>query len=119
MAFLQHNQCTSLPIGLSDAQSRVLRLVAQGRSNAEIAKTLGILTATVGNHACQGCHRLGIKAYNRADRRQQLIAHFAESPDPAAAIAGLTMHHTAAEAERHSAEVLRSEVPITMEDPFF
>jgi DNA-binding NarL/FixJ family response regulator len=40
----------ALPAGLSDREAEVLRLVARGRSNREIARALSIAEATVHHH---------------------------------------------------------------------
>ncbi|MBE0608979.1 MAG: helix-turn-helix transcriptional regulator [Dehalococcoidia bacterium] len=53
------------PDGLSEREVEVLRLIAAGRSNAEIAEGLFISPHTVGRHVSNIFGKLGIA--NRAD----------------------------------------------------
>ncbi len=53
---------------LSDREVEVLRLMADGRSNGEIANRLGIATSTVKTHVHSIFHKLN------ATRRTQAIA---------------------------------------------
>ena len=53
-----------LPAGLSVREAEVLRLVAAGRSNREIAETLSLSEKTVGNHLTNIYGKIGVE--NRA-----------------------------------------------------
>ena len=53
---------------LSDREVEVLRLMADGRSNGEIANRLGIATSTVKTHVHSIFHKLN------ATRRTQAVA---------------------------------------------
>lgn len=53
------------PFGLTRRESEALDLIAQGRSNAEIAKELGITEQTVKGHLWRLYRKLGVS--NRAD----------------------------------------------------
>jgi DNA-binding CsgD family transcriptional regulator len=47
--------------GLTPAERRVLRLIAQGGTSATIAEGLGISLKTVENHRSHICRKLGLK----------------------------------------------------------
>jgi DNA-binding NarL/FixJ family response regulator len=48
------------PAGLTPAEQRVLRLIAQGQTSAAIAEALGISPKTVENHRSHICRKLGL-----------------------------------------------------------
>ncbi len=50
---------------LTPAELSVLRLVAENRSNKEIADTLFVSVRTVENHRARMCQKLGIKGHNK------------------------------------------------------
>lgn len=47
--------------GLTPAERRILRLIAQGLTSAAIARSLGITTKTVENHRLHICTKLGLR----------------------------------------------------------
>jgi LuxR family maltose regulon positive regulatory protein len=62
-----------LPESLSDRELAVLRLIADGASNAEIAKTLIIAISTVKRHTGNLYGKLGVNSRTRAIARAQLL----------------------------------------------
>lgn len=48
---------------LTPRQAQILRLVATGRTNAEIAAALGVGEETVRSHLREACGRLGISGH--------------------------------------------------------
>lgn len=56
------------PFGLTRRESEALELLAQGRSNAEIAKTLGITEQTVKGHLWRLYRKLGVSNRTAAAR---------------------------------------------------
>jgi DNA-binding NarL/FixJ family response regulator len=69
-----------VPLLATKAQKAVLALLAQGKSYAEIANTLGIGIQTVQNHASTGAKRLGI--HRAGPRRTELIREKLSTPKP-------------------------------------
>jgi DNA-binding NarL/FixJ family response regulator len=57
---------TPWPAGLTDREVEVLRLVAQGRSNREIASELCIAQKTAGNHVEHVYTKLGVSNRTQA-----------------------------------------------------
>jgi DNA-binding CsgD family transcriptional regulator len=72
---LEHRQSRRLrlPAGLSAREAEVLRLVAAGRSNREIAETLGLSESTVAHHLTSTFTKTG--ADNRAAAAAFAIRH--------------------------------------------
>jgi DNA-binding CsgD family transcriptional regulator len=60
-------------LGLTERQSELAVLVAQGMSNAEVGERLGIAPATVKKHLEQVYHRLGVS--NRTQLAVLLMRH--------------------------------------------
>jgi DNA-binding NarL/FixJ family response regulator len=56
------------PYGLTRRESEALELLAEGRSNAEIAKTLGITEQTVKGHLWRLYQKLGVSNRTAAAR---------------------------------------------------
>jgi DNA-binding NarL/FixJ family response regulator len=50
---------------LTPAEVSVLRLVAENKTNKEIAKVLFVSIRTVENHRARMCHKLGVKGHNQ------------------------------------------------------
>lgn len=50
---------------LTPAEISVLRLVAENRTNKEIAQTLCVSTRTVENHRARMCRKLGVQGHNQ------------------------------------------------------
>ena len=50
--------------GLTEAERRILRLVADGETSPAIARALGIATKTVENHRTAICRKLGLRGPN-------------------------------------------------------
>jgi DNA-binding CsgD family transcriptional regulator len=61
---LSAGQTQAYPAGLSQREAEVLRLVAQGQSNKQIAKELSLSEKTIGNHLTNIFNKLGVD--NRA-----------------------------------------------------
>ena len=63
-----HNQFTSLgqPDPLTDRETEILRLMAGGYSNKEIANSLGVAEGTVKNHVSNILSKLGVRDRTRA-----------------------------------------------------
>ncbi|MFO1505879.1 MAG: response regulator transcription factor [Lysobacterales bacterium] len=63
-----HNEFTSLaqPDPLTDRETEILRLVAGGYSNKEIARSLGVAEGTVKNHVSSILSKLGVRDRTRA-----------------------------------------------------
>jgi DNA-binding CsgD family transcriptional regulator len=53
-------------LGLSPRQSEVVRMAADGQSNAEIARDLGLSVRTVEGHMAQALERLGVRSRTAA-----------------------------------------------------
>ena len=53
-------ECISRPGNLTDREIEVLRLMAQGRSNREMATSLGITPKTVGHHVQHIYDKIGV-----------------------------------------------------------
>jgi DNA-binding CsgD family transcriptional regulator len=53
-------------LGLSRRQAEVIRLAAEGRSNAEIARDLGLSVRTVEGHMSEALERLGVRSRTAA-----------------------------------------------------
>jgi LuxR family maltose regulon positive regulatory protein len=62
-----------LPESLSDRELAVLRLIAAGASNAEIANTLIIAISTVKRHTGNLYGKLGVNSRTRAIARAQQL----------------------------------------------
>jgi DNA-binding NarL/FixJ family response regulator len=58
---------------LTDRQSEIAALVAEGLSNAEIAERLTLTRGTVGNHVAQIIRRLGLR--NRVQLAVWAVEH--------------------------------------------
>lgn len=63
----------SLPVGLSAREAEVLRLVAAGKSNREIAAALSLSAKTVENHLTNAYGKLGVD--NRAAATAYAVRH--------------------------------------------
>ena len=50
------------PSGLSDREVEVLRLVARGRTNKDVARTLGISARTVQHHVAHIYTKIGVSS---------------------------------------------------------
>ena len=63
-----HNEFTSLdrPDPLTDRETEILRLMAGGYSNKEIANSLGVAEGTVKNHVSNILSKLGVRDRTRA-----------------------------------------------------
>jgi DNA-binding CsgD family transcriptional regulator len=59
----------SNPLGLTDRQLEVLRLLAQGRTNAEIADRLVVSPRTAEHHVAAVLAKLGVASRREAERR--------------------------------------------------
>jgi DNA-binding CsgD family transcriptional regulator len=57
------------PLGLTPREREILALVAQGQTNAGIARTLWISPATVGKHLENAYAKLGVSSRTAAIRR--------------------------------------------------
>jgi DNA-binding CsgD family transcriptional regulator len=71
---LAHGRPLNAPSSLTTRERQIASLVAEGRSNSEIAKKLVVTLKTVDWHLRQAYRKLGI------DSRDELIAIWAESP---------------------------------------
>ena len=54
------------PVGLTSREAEVLRLLATGLSNAQIAARLGLSGRTVDNHVSAILHKLGVRTRKEA-----------------------------------------------------
>jgi DNA-binding NarL/FixJ family response regulator len=63
-----HNEFTSLdrPDPLTERETEILRLMAGGYSNKEIANSLGVAEGTVKNHVSNILSKLGVRDRTRA-----------------------------------------------------
>ena len=63
-----HNDFTSLdqPDPLTERETEILRLMAGGYSNKEIANSLGVAEGTVKNHVSNILSKLGVRDRTRA-----------------------------------------------------
>ena len=63
-----HNNFTSLdrPDALTERETEILRLMAGGYSNKEIASSLGVAEGTVKNHVSNILSKLGVRDRTRA-----------------------------------------------------
>ena len=60
------NQASPLPAGLTDREAQVLRLVASGRSNKDIAATLFLSDRTVARHLSNIFAKTGVSSRSAA-----------------------------------------------------
>lgn len=68
---------------LSERQNEILRLIAQGKSNKEIAHQLGLTTGTVKQHVYALFRKLGVRNRTMAVVRGTLSLHGAAQPQDA------------------------------------
>lgn len=68
---------------LSERQNEILRLIAQGKSNKEIAHQLGLTTGTVKQHVYALFRKLGVRNRTMAVVRGTLFLHGAAQPQDA------------------------------------
>ncbi len=74
--------------GLTPREAESLRLVALGRSNHHVAKTLGISHRTVGKHLERGFRKLGVGDRSSASAKVwELAGAAAETPAPGESVA--------------------------------
>jgi DNA-binding CsgD family transcriptional regulator len=71
------------PAGLTDRQMEILRLVAEGLSNTEIAERLVISTRTVDHHVSAVLQRLGVATRKGAAERLASLESTSRASGPA------------------------------------
>jgi DNA-binding CsgD family transcriptional regulator len=75
-----HNEFSSLdqPDPLTERETEILRLMAGGYSNKEIANSLGVAEGTVKNHVSNILSKMGVRDRTRASSRPLNLARYKE-----------------------------------------
>jgi DNA-binding CsgD family transcriptional regulator len=90
-------EAPALVEALSEREVEVLRLLAEGRSNQEIARALVVVVGTVKSHVHNICGKLGVPTRGRAVARAQELGLLAPPPGSAGDLAsGAALRTTAA-----------------------
>jgi DNA-binding NarL/FixJ family response regulator len=70
--------------GLTDREVEIIRLVAEGRSNAEAAKIIWVTEQTIKFHLSNVYRKLGVANRTEARRRAQALGLLSDAPDTGA-----------------------------------